>query len=319
MNENPLVSVIIVNYNGRTLLEKCLQSLMKNTYQNFEVILVDNNSEDDSIEFVKNTYPSVIIIKLEKNYGFAYPNNVGVKNTKGDFLLFLNNDTEVTPNFLNELVKTAQKDSEIVILQSLLLRKNGDVDSCGDFIDNLGRAFHSKKIPEGVEPILSARGASMMVRKEKFVALGGFDEEFYFSYEDVDLGWRAWIWGYKVVLVPTSVVYHHSGKTVQQLRSELIFHGVKNSIIICFVNFEFHIFLKSLLVMNFKIFTQKIFGISTTQESEDSIAFPSYKILLKGLFWVIRHYKYVLNKRKLVNLKRKRSTKDLRNLKLIHD
>ena len=97
---SPKVSVIIVNYNGKKLLEKCLESLFKVEYDNFEVIVVDNNSTDDSVQFITKIYPSIIIIKLDSNKGFAEPNNLGAKIAKGDFLLLLNNDTIVTPNFI---------------------------------------------------------------------------------------------------------------------------------------------------------------------------------------------------------------------------
>ena len=122
--DNPLVSVIIVNYNGKRHLEKCLESLMKVDYEKYEVILVDNNSNDDSLEFVKSVYSSVIIIKLDKNYGFAEPNNIGAKIAKGEFLLFLNNDTKVNPNFIQEMVNVFNKDSKIAISQSILLKTN---------------------------------------------------------------------------------------------------------------------------------------------------------------------------------------------------
>ena len=88
MEKIPLVSIIIVNYNGKTHLEECLSSLEKIDYKNYEIILVDNNSTDTSVEYVKNTYPSITIIKLNRNYGFAEPNNIGAKNAKGDYLLF---------------------------------------------------------------------------------------------------------------------------------------------------------------------------------------------------------------------------------------
>jgi len=153
-SSNPLVSIIIVNYNGKNHLEKCLKSITKINYPNYEIILVDNNSTDDSIEFVKNTYPSIIIIKLEKNYGFAEPNNIGAKIAKGDLFLFLNNDTEVDPNFINEMVNVLQKDSEIAICQSLLLKPNGQVDSSGDFIDTLGRTFSLKDKANEVKKFL---------------------------------------------------------------------------------------------------------------------------------------------------------------------
>jgi GT2 family glycosyltransferase len=141
----PLVSIIIVNYNGKSYLEKCLKSLIEINYKNTEIILVDNNSSDSSIKFVEDNYPSIIILKLDQNFGFAKPNNMAAKIAKGEYLLFLNNDTMVTPNFISELLKTFALNSNIAICQSYLLKMNGDVDSSGDFIDFLGRAFSSKE------------------------------------------------------------------------------------------------------------------------------------------------------------------------------
>ena len=143
LKSKPLVSIIIVNYNGRPFLDDCLKSLHQISYNEIEIILVDNSSSDDSLDFVKREYPNVIIIKLEKNRGFAEPNNIGTKIAKGDYFLFLNNDTIVEPNFVSELVKTALKDSKIGILQSLLLKPGGEIDSSGDFIDETGIVFNS--------------------------------------------------------------------------------------------------------------------------------------------------------------------------------
>jgi len=179
MEKIPLVSVIIVNYNGKSNLEDCLASLTKIDYKNYEIILVDNNSTDTSVEYVKNIYPAITIIKLNDNYGFAEPNNIGAKNAKGEFLLFLNNDTKVNPNFIGEMVKVLEHDPKIAICQSLLLKPNGEVDSGGDFIDTLGRAYSSKNKVNEVKKILSARGASMMARKDSFWDLGGFDKKFF--------------------------------------------------------------------------------------------------------------------------------------------
>jgi len=170
----PFVSVIIVNYNGRTYLEKCLKSLMNINYSNFQVILVDNNSKDDSVEFVRNFYPKVTIKKLEKNFGFAKPNNIGAKISKGDYLLFLNNDTEPDPNFLKELVNVIKENSEIVICQSLLLKPDGSVDSGGDYVDVYGRAYSLHTTPNTTKPILSARGASMLIKKRCILGAGRF-------------------------------------------------------------------------------------------------------------------------------------------------
>ncbi len=317
MENNPLVSVIIVNYNGKTYLEKCLESLMKINYKNYEIILVDNNSTDTSIEFVKNTYPSITIIKLNDNYGFAEPNNIGAKNAKGDYLLFLNNDTEVNADFIEEMVKVLKQDPKIAICQSLLLKPNGDVDSSGDFIDTLGRAYSSKNKVNEVKKILSARGASMMVRKDSFWDLGGFDKKFFASFEDVDLGWRAWVWGYKIVLVPSSIVYHKGGQTVKQLSSQVRFHGVKNSLIIRLSNFETSLATSSIIKSFGIILLRKTFGVSLVKNPAEIFPPPSIQIILRGTMWVAKNFGYVLAKRKNVNSRRKRTTKDLLNLGLI--
>jgi len=314
---NPLVSIIIVNYNGKSNLEKCLESLSNINYDNYEITLIDNNSTDKSVEFVMNNYPSIIIIKLNKNQGFAEPNNIGAKNANGDFYLFLNNDTVVRPNFIIEMINLLKKDSEIAICQSLLLKPNGDVDSSGDFVDTLGRAYSSRDKVNEVKKILSARGASMMVRKEPFWDLGGFDKKFFASFEDVDLGWNAWIYGYKVVIVPNSIVYHTGSQTVKNLSSEVIFHGVKNTLILRLVNFEIPFMISSIVKLSFVTFMRKCFGISVISDPEQAPPLPSFGTIIRGGMWVLKNMNYVLDKRKKVNSRRVRSTKDLLKMGLI--
>ena len=118
----PLVSIIIVNYNGLELLKKCLMSLSKIQFTNYEVILVDNNSSDNSVNYVTKNFPQIILIKLDENKGFAEPNNIASKIAKGEYLLFLNNDTIVTENFLTELLNVIKNNEKIAICQSLLLK-----------------------------------------------------------------------------------------------------------------------------------------------------------------------------------------------------
>jgi len=316
-NEEPLVSVIIVNYDGRKFLEECLPSLMKVDYDNIEIILVDNNSTDDSIEFVKRTFPKIIIIKLDGNYGFAEPNNIGAKNARGDFLLFLNNDTMVEQSFITEMINVVKKDSKIAICQSLLLKPDGKVDSSGDFVDTLGRAYSLKDRPYNIRRILSARGASMLIRKKIFNELGGFDKNFFASFEDVDLGWRAWLAGYIVILVPTSIVYHKSGKTIQKLTSEVQFHGVKNTITLRFTNFELSRAITSSFMTFFIVALKKIFGITVKPHQGNFNPLPSTKNMIKGITWFLANLGYVSEKRKIVNSKRVKTTEDLIKLGLI--
>ena len=322
------VSIIIINYNGQELLEKCLDSLFKIDYENFEVIIVDNNSTDNTIEFVAKNYPSVIIVKLDSNKGFAEPNNIGAKIAKGEFLLFLNNDTIVNPTFLNELVLEITKNSKTAICQSLLLRPDRTIDSSGDFIDKIGVVYNSKTIITNVRKIFSPRAASMLIKKNVFDKLNGFDEKFIFSFEDVDLGWRTWILGYESFIVPKSIVYHIVGITTQKFMDQSIFHGAKNQLSMKITNYEFPLNLKNLLlffiiygIRELKIwFEYKIKGktmITSTKFEETVAQKPNFRIVLKSIFWLFSNINYLISKHKRVNSNRILSTKDLEKLDII--
>lgn len=314
-SNNPKISIIIVNLNGKSYLASCLKSIEKNSYKNFEIILVDNNSTDGSIDFVRKNFPNVKIFKLNTNYGFAEPSNIGAKNAKGELLYFLNNDTTLCHDSLAELIKIIQK-PEIAICQSLLLKPDNTIDSSGDFITTMGIPYSSKKKATEITPILSARGASMMIKKQIFYELGGFDKQFFASFEDVDLGWRAWISGYKVFLVPTSTVYHLGGKTVSMLDSKIRFHGTKNTLLLCLVNFESTFAVKSLIRLGGAIIAKK-FSRQFNEENSELFILPSFPIIIHAVKWIIKNYKHITTKRKKLNSQRVRSTNELINLGLI--
>ena len=324
----PKVSVIIVNYNGKALLEKCLESLSKVNYENFEIIVVDNNSTDGSIELVTKNYTSIILLKLNSNKGFAEPNNIGAKIANGKYLLFLNNDTIVTPNFISEMVQVIENDKKIAICQSLLLKPDESVDSSGDFIDHLGVVYNSTKKTDEIREISSARGASMLIRKDVFDILEGFDEKFYVSFEDVDLGWRTWMIGYKVILTPKSVVYHVGGQTIKSKKPEIAFHGFKNQLAMKITNFEPPIAIRNTLLFfirygfrELKIWCDyKIKGTTalTATDYENKIAEkPSFKIITKSILWVLSNPKYLLKKQRQIRFSRKVSTKALMKMNII--
>lgn len=322
------VSIIIVNYNGKELLKKCLDSLFKIEYDNFEVIIVDNNSTDNTIEFITENYPFIQILKLDSNKGFAEPNNLAAKIAKGDFLLFLNNDTVVTPNFISEMMKILEHDKTIGICQSLLLKPDGSIDSSGDFIDKLGVVYNSKTKIKEIRNISSARGASMLIEKKIFNKLGGFDEKFFFSFEDVDLGWRTWILGYKVVIVPNSIVYHSAGTTTSKLKSESAFHGLKNQLAMKITNFEPRFMFRSLFLFFFvyglremKIwFDYKLkhnTNMTSTKYEETIAKNPNLKIIIKSVLWIFKNMGYLRRKYIEVNKNRVASSTYLEKIKII--
>ncbi len=327
---SPKVSIIIVNYNGKELLQKCLDSLLKVNYDNFEIILVDNNSTDGSVEFITKNYPSLIIIKLDSNKGFAEPNNVAAKISKGKYLLFLNNDTVVTPNFIFEMVKVMETDKKIAICQSLLLKPDGSVDSSGDFIDHLGVVYNSKTKIDEIREVSSARGASMLVRSDIFEKLDGFDQKFFITFEDVDLCWRSWILGYRVLIIPTSIVYHEGGITIKKIKSEIAFHGFKNQLAMKITNFEPILAMRNMMlffgiygIRELKIWLDYTISGSTklsSTEYEDNIApKPSFKVIAKSIFWILSNYGYLLKKQRTINKNRVYSTTILKKMNIIHN
>jgi len=326
----PKVSIIIVNYNGKELLQKCLDSLLKVNYDNFEIILVDNNSTDGTVEFITKNYPSLIIIKLDSNKGFAEPNNVAAKISKGKYLLFLNNDTVVTPNFISEMVKVMETDKKIAVCQSLLLKPDGSVDSSGDFIDHLGVVYNSKTKIDEIREVSSAKGASMLVRSDIFEKLDGFDQKFFITFEDVDLCWRSWILGYRVLIIPTSIVYHEGGITIKKIKSEIAFHGFKNQLAMKITNFEPILAMRNMMlffgiygIRELKIWLDYTISGSTklsSTEYEDNIApKPSFKVIAKSIFWILSNYGYLLKKQRTINKNRVYSTTILKKMNIIHN
>ena len=324
----PKVSIIIVNYNGKHHLDPCLESLSKINYANIEIIIVDNNSTDDSVSFISTNFPDLILIKLNKNKGFAEPNNIASKVATGDLLLFLNNDTIVTPSFLSELVKSIQQNPNVGICQSLLLKPDESIDSSGDFIDTLGVVYNSKTQISEIREISSARGASMMIKKNIFDQLEGFDEKFYFSFEDVDLSWRCWIAGYKILVIPKSIVYHLGGQTYQKVKNNMAFHGFKNQLSMKITNFEPTLAMKNMIkffiiygIRELKIwFDYNTHGktkLSSTKYENNIASSPSFKIIFNSIWWIICNQKYLTQKQRKVNSTRKVSTKQLEKMNIL--
>ena len=324
----PKVSIIIVNYNGKELLQKCLDSLLNVKYDNFEIILVDNNSTDGTVEFITKNHPSIILIKLDSNKGFAEPNNIAAKIAKGEYLLFLNNDTVVTHNFISEMVKVMETDKKIAICQSLLLKPDGSIDSSGDFIDDLGVVYNSKTKIDEIREVSSAKGASMLVRSDIFKKLGGFDQKFFVTFEDVDLCWRSWILGYRVLIIPASIVYHVGGITIKKLKSEIAFHGFKNQISMKITNFETKLVFKKLLIFFIKygLRESKIWidysltgttSLTPTKYEKKIAAKPRITIILKSLFWILTNSRYLIKKHHEINTNRVLQTEKLEELGII--
>lgn len=209
------VSVIIPNYNGLGYLDGVLGSLKKQSVKNFEVILVDNGSADESLAFVREHYPWVTILALSENFGFCRAVNEGIKASSAPFVLLLNNDTEVDAHFVEEMTASICRHKKAFSCAARMVQftDRKKLDDAGDYYCALGWGFSRGKgknihTYEKEEKIFSACAGAAIYRRKVFEKIGYFDEEHFAYLEDMDIGYRARIYGYENWYAPKALVYH---------------------------------------------------------------------------------------------------------------
>ncbi|RMG22141.1 MAG: glycosyltransferase family 2 protein [Armatimonadetes bacterium] len=241
-----MLSVIIVNWNTKTHLEKCLSSLQKYAPQEgIEVIVVDNASRDGSAEMVRNSFPDVRLLAEAENWGYAKGNNLGLREATGDFILFLNPDTEFVDESLQRAIETLRQRPEVGVLAARLLNEDGTTQSSlrsfprslPILFDWLGLAklfprvpffsryryrFYNYDQPGYVEQPM---GTFLMTRREVLDQVGDWDESFPIFFNDVDWLWRVHLAGWKVYYEPTVRVVHHGGAGTKQVRKAMIWES----------------------------------------------------------------------------------------------
>jgi GT2 family glycosyltransferase len=208
--------------------------------------MVDNGSRDGSTEYVKAHFPRVRVISVPQNLGFARGNNLGAEQARGEYLAFLNNDTRVHPDWLIELVRAVSEKEDAVCAGSRILSWDGKkIDFIGGAMNFHGMGFqidYGKEYQGGHEEdkeSLFACGASMLIRRDVFLDCGGFDGHFFAYYEDVDLGWRLWVLGHKVVFAGKSVAYHrHHGSTRHLPEARRLLLRERNALYSIIKNYE---------------------------------------------------------------------------------
>jgi GT2 family glycosyltransferase len=213
----PLVSVIIVNWNGKHLLGECLDSLVAQTMTGIEIVLVDNGSQDGSADYVQERYSTVRVVRLTENLGYAGGNNAGIRISQGKYIALLNNDTKADPAWLENLLSEAESSSRAIGMwaSKILSYDNPDIlDNVGLLIypDGLGRGKGRLEPDNGQydkpEEALFPSGCAGLYRADMVAKIGLFDEEFFAYADDVDLGLRARLAGWGCTYVPTAKVYH---------------------------------------------------------------------------------------------------------------
>lgn len=238
------ITVIIPNYNGISYLDGVLSSLKKQTLENFEVIMVDNGSTDNSCSFVEENYPWVQIHRLADNYGFSRAVNEGIRTAGAPFVLLLNNDTEVEENFLEEMKAGILRHPEAFSCQARMIRfhDRDKLDDAGNYYCSLGWAYARGKgknihTYEREEKIFSSCAGAAIYRKELFEKVGYFDDEHFAYLEDLDVGYRARIYGYENWYLPSALVYHvGSGTSGSRYNQFKIRYSSRNNIYTIYKN-----------------------------------------------------------------------------------
>ncbi len=220
----PTVSVVVINFNGRQHLEPCFSSLLKQDYpaELVELMLVDNNSQDGSLELLAERFPMVKVIKNTDNRGFAPAVNQGAAAATGRYLALINNDAYADPHWLTAMVQPleAHRAEGVVCVGARMLDWHGRrIDFVGGGVNFYGHGdqffhqFPADAVTVEQQELLFACGGAMLVDRQVFLDVGGFDEDYFAYFEDVDFGWRLWLYGYRVLFVPKAVAYHRQHGT----------------------------------------------------------------------------------------------------------
>ena len=247
------IAVVILNWNGKNFLDDLLPTLVQHTPPEVDIVVGDNASSDNSVEFLKQNYPQIQKIQNDKNYGFAEGYNRVLNKVKADYFVLLNSDVEVTPNWIEPVIDMMEADDDIAICQPKLLSfYNRDTfeyaGGAGGYIDKYGYPFCRGRLFTTLEKdngqyddaceIFWATGAAMFVKAKVWKQLGGLDGDFFAHMEEIDFCWRAKNGGYKVYYCPQSVVYHIGGGTLPPSSPFKTFLNFRNNFSLLFKNLQ---------------------------------------------------------------------------------
>jgi GT2 family glycosyltransferase len=313
-DNTPLVSIILLTYNSMVHIKTCLDSIRKLHYPNVEVILVDNASSDGSADYVEHNYSSVKVIRNKENMGFAYGNNLGATVASGRYILFLNIDTEATPYSVNNLVQIAESDNTIGICGCKLLFFNRR-----DLLQSAGGRYSLLGIPwdrgtyekdqgqfDKIEEVSFVCGAALLIRKNLISQIGSFDSVFFAYNEDVDLCLRSWVCGFRVMYVPSAIVYHKlQWNSDRRFNPRFVFHQHKNTLLILVKNFKMQTIIKWLpLSLSYETF----WFVSFVARQQVSSAWA----IVRSLGWIMRNSSYIIRERQRIMHKRLKPVSNLK-------
>ena len=318
-DSTPIVSIIIPHWNGIDVLSECIDSLKGSTFDSFEIIVSDNASSDGSQAWIVENHPDVILLENDNNYGYAGGCNRGVNVAKGEFILFLNNDTIQNPNWLDPLIDRMKGDESIAAIQPKILnyynRKIFDyAGGSGGHLDLFcfpfarGRVFLNQEEDLGqydnAKRCFWASGTAMIVRKDLFKAAGKFDETFFAHMEEIDLCWRFHAMGYEVWAEPRSVVYHKNAVSLPMHTHRKYYLNHRNSLLMLFGNY-------SIPVAFYVGFIRLILEFTALGYAIVKMDWNHVTGILRSLGWILIHPITILRKRSRFNQIRKMRDRDI--------
>jgi GT2 family glycosyltransferase len=308
-SKEPSVSVIVINYNGKRHLKECFESLLNSQYpkEKLEILMIDNNSSDGSLEYVKKKFPIVKVLSLDKDYGYAGGIDRGVNAAKGEYLVLLTNDTVMEKKWLIEMIDVINCDKKIgACTPKILNYSKPNLISCvGGFMSvfgvsgSLGENERENKY-ESIFPVFFPSGCCFVIRKKLFEKIGKLDQDYFMYVEDTDVGWKLWDAGYKVLVVPKSRIYHKVNSNPKS--PDYYFFNTRNRLITIIkntTNFNLIPILWFSIICHFFQFIAFI----TTLKIRNAFA------TLKGALWIFLNLDKTIEKRNSWKLRTGRSRK----------
>jgi len=262
-HETPLVAIVILTWNGKELLQKFLPFVMASSYANMRVIVVDNASDDETVAFLKQSFPEIEILTNPGNEGFAKGYNTALKQIQSDYYVLLNNDVEVTAGWIEPIIDLMESDILIAVCQPKILSYNKRdyfeyAGASGGWLDAFGYPFARGRIFDVIEedkgqyddaqPCFWASGAAMFVRAQVYHKVGGLDEYFFAHQEEIDFCWRSQRAGFKVYVQPESVVYHVGGSTLAKGNSMKTYLNFRNNLIMLVKNLPSSVLIQTVII-----------------------------------------------------------------------
>lgn len=298
MSSSPSVAIVILNWNGKKMLEEFLPFIFSSTYDNYSVVVADNGSTDDSIRFLEDFYPRIQILRSDVNNGFTKGYNDALKSVKADYYVLLNNDVEVKPGWIEPVITLMETDRTIAACQPKVLSFHDKkmfeyAGACGGWIDSYGYPFARGRVfdvcetdagqYDTVQQIFWATGACLFVRAEAFHAVGGFDEYFFAHQEEIDICWRLQLAGNKIFVQPASVVYHVGGGTLPVGDARKVYLNFRNNLIMLTKNLPVG---QSWWKIPFRISLNKFFALKALFAGEGKTFVAVFKAHLHYLRWL---------------------------------